>query len=380
MRCLIVVPSLRRAGAETQAIDLANGLSSSGHTVHLCSFESQLDQRERLASAVEFHHVRRRNKYDVTLIGALARIMDRQQIEVVQGVMQFAALIAWLAATRTKCKPPVVAAVHTTTNRGIKEELQDRVLYRWMLRRLPAVVFVCNYQRDHWIRKYPELSRLAQVVHNGIDVSRYRRLDFTEAARGLRADLGISESSFVFACIAAFRPEKNHRLLIKSFLHLPGNPYLLLAGDGEERPAIEFAVRTAGAIDRVRFLGSVPDIRSVIVASDATVLASSSVETFSMAMLESMALEVPMIATNIGGLGEAIIHGETGLLCPPGDEESLTLQLRFLLEHRAEGRRLGRAAAERVARCFTLEKMVTGTEAVFAKVVAATSRVAAPQV
>lgn len=77
MRCLIVVPSLRRAGAETQAVDLANGLALRGHEVHLCSFQPQLDQKGRLADAVRFHHVPRKGKYDLSLIVAIAAIIDR---------------------------------------------------------------------------------------------------------------------------------------------------------------------------------------------------------------------------------------------------------------------------------------------------------------
>ena len=295
------------------AIDLANGLSLSGHEVHLCSFEPQLDQRGRLSNAVHFHHVPRKTKYDFSLVAGIAAIIDREAIEIIQGILNFAVLVAWLAAKRSARKPPVVAAVHTTTNRGLKEELQDRLLYRWMFGRLSAVVFVCNFQRDYWIKKYPELRSLSRVVHNGIDVSRFRRGDFVLAAQKLRVELGIAESAFAFACIAAFRPEKAHRLLIEAFSSLPGSTYLILAGGGTERPGIEAAVLAAGLQGRVMFLGDIADVRPVIVASNATVLPSTSVETFSMAMLESMALQVPMIATRIGGLAEAITHGETGL-------------------------------------------------------------------
>ena len=374
MNCLIVVPSLMRAGAETQAIDLANGLSSRGHVVHLCSFESQLDQKSRIANAVRFHHVRRKTKYDLSVITGIAEIIDRERIEVVQGVLQFAVLIAWLAAMRSRRNPPIVAAVHTTTNRGLKEELHDRLLYRWILRRLPAVVFVCEYQRDYWVRKYPELRSSARVVHNGVDVGQFRRIDFTLPARKLRADLGIADTAFVFSCIAGFRPEKNHRQLIEAFSQLPISTYLLLAGEGSLRSALEAAVHAAGFWNRVRFLGNVPDVRPVIVASNATVLPSTAVETFSMAMLESMALEVPMIATMIGGLAEAIIHGETGLLCPPGDVDALSGQMRFLAEHPVMAPKLGRAAAEKVAKCFTLERMVAGNETVLANVLQLTNR------
>jgi glycosyltransferase involved in cell wall biosynthesis len=355
-----------RAGAETQAVDLANGLSSKKHCVHLCSFEPQLDQKKRLASSVGFHHVNRKSKYDFSFVADIAEIIDSEGVEVVQGIMQFGVLFAWLAANRSAGKPPVVASIHTTKNRGLKEELQDRLIYRWILGRLPAVVFVCEYQRQYWIRKYPELRRVARVVYNGVDVARFRRREFEAPARKLRVELGIAEDATVFACIAAFRPEKGHRLLIEAFSQLPANSYLILAGNGRTRPAVEAAVRAAGLRDRVHFLGNIPDVRPVIVASNATVLPSTAVETFSMAMLESMALEVPMIASRIGGLQEAIIDGETGLVCPPGDTKSLVVQMRFVIEHQSEVLRLGRAAADKVSECFTFERMVTANEIVLA--------------
>jgi glycosyltransferase involved in cell wall biosynthesis len=374
MRCLILVPSLRRAGAETQAIDLANGLSANGHDVHLCCFEPQLEQQDRLQAGVQFHHVHRKAKYDIALTRRIAAIIDREGIEIVQGIMQFAVLVAWLAARRSTTKPSVVAALHTTINRGLKEELQDRIVYRWVLRRLPAIVFVCNYQRDHWLAKYSELRPLARVVHNGVDVHRFRRSDFEMVAAELRTDCGIPDSAFVFACIAAFRPEKNHRGLIQAFSQLPTNTYLLLAGDGPERRAIEVQVRLAGLATRAVFLGNVADIRPVIVASNATVLSSPAVETFSMAMLESMALQVPMIASDIGGLAEAISHGETGLLCRLGDVGALTEQMKALAEDPELAAKIGRAASETVSRSFTLEKMVAASEKVLVQVLRASDR------
>jgi glycosyltransferase involved in cell wall biosynthesis len=364
MNCLIVVPSLMRAGAETQAVDLANGLSLHGHAVHLCSFEAQLDQQARILDSVRFHHLPRTRKYDLKLISRIAKLIDAENIDVVHGVMQFAAFIAWLAARRSSRRPPVVAAIHTTLNRGLKEELQDRILYRRILGRLPAVIFVCDYQRDYWIQKYPALGPLARVIHNGVDVRRLRRCDFELQARKVRGDLGIPELAFVFSSIAAFRPEKGHRLLIEAFARMQVSTYLLLAGDGPERTTVESIVRTAGLESRIRFLGNVADVRPVIVASNCTVLPSTAVETFSMAMLESMALEVPMIASLIGGVAEAISHEETGLLCSPGDLDSLSRQMQHLVEHPGEATKLGRAAGVKVSRCFTMERMIADYQTV----------------
>lgn len=364
MRCLLVVPSLIRAGAETQAVDLANGLAARGHTIHLCSFEPQIDQRGRLSDEVQFHHVQRKFKFDLSLISKVAGIIDREGINVVQGVMEFATLVAWLAAKLSDSKPPVVAAIHTTINRGPKQEMHGRLVYRRMLRRLPAVVFVCEHQRDHWIKKYPELLRTSTVVHNGVSPESFRRVDFAEQARQLRADLSISADTFVISCIAGFRPEKGHKLLIDAFSRNHENTCLVFAGDGDLRPEMEAYAEAAGLKNRTRFLGNIPDTRPLIVASNATVLASTAVETFSMAMLESMALGVPMIAPRIGGLPEAIIDGETGLLFPVGDSSALATCIQSVVENDSEAARMGQSAERKVSEEFTFEKMVAGSERV----------------
>lgn len=374
IKCLVVVPSLMRAGAETQAVDLANGLAQRGHIVHLCAFERQLDQRYRLAESVTFHHLQRRRKYDLSLISVLAELIDTEEIEVIQGVLQFAVLVAWLASIRSTRHPPVVAAIHTTTNRGVKQELQDRLVYRHILRTLHAVVFVCDYQRSYWVSKYPDLQAHARVVHNGVELARFRRDDYVAPAKDLRLRLGIPAEAFVFGCIAAFRPEKGHKILIDAFSRIPGDTYLLLAGEGSERPIVETIVRERGLAGRVCFLGSVAEVRPVIVACDATVLASTAVETFSMAMLESMALEVPVIAPRIGGLEEAITSNESGILFPIGDTNALTAGLSQVIANPAAAREMGLAASKKVKSAFTIGRMVEKNERVLIEAVGSYKR------
>lgn len=370
LRCLVLVPSLVRAGAETQAVDLANGLAASGHRMHLCCFEKELDQRQRLSDAVHFHHVPRNSRFDRTLPDRLARLIDDQQIDVVQGVLQFATLLAWLAAGRSTAKPAVVAAVHTTLNRGLKQELQERLLYQRVLRRLQAIVFVCEHQQQHWIGKYPALATLSTVVHNGLDPERFRHSDYSEAGRRTRAELSIGPDCFVVSCIAGFRPEKGHRLLVDAFSRVSGDACLVFAGDGALRPGIEELALQSNLGDRTRFLGNIPDTRPLIAASNATVLASTAVETFSMAMLESMAMGVPMIAPEIGGLPEAIVHNETGLLFPVGDTPALAARLRQVVQRPAEAARMGRLAQRKLREEFTLARMVAGSERVLRAAVA----------
>jgi glycosyltransferase involved in cell wall biosynthesis len=360
----VTVPSLIRAGAEIQAVSLANGLSTRSNTVHLCSLSDRNDLRDRIGGAVTVHTFPRRSKFDRAPLGHMRSVVDEARIDVILGVMQFAAMVSWLASIRTYRKPPVVVGIHTTINVGLKEELQDRLIYRQILQRLPGIVFVCQNQREHWLRKFPELKDRAHVIYNGIDLDRYRRDGLERSALEVRDRLEIPADATVFTCVAAFRPEKGHENLLRSFSRLDANAYLILVGDGVLRERIMRTAEELGINDRLRLVGNIPDVRPTIVASDATVLASTSVETFSLAMLESMALGVPMIATRIGGASEAIQDHENGLLCAPGDVAALAGHLRWIAEHRPEARSLGCEAARTARRRFGVDTMIANYEQV----------------
>lgn len=363
---LIVVPSLRRAGAETQAIDLANGLADRGHKVHLFTFIPDKDQLDRLNPAVRHHFSERRKKYSFRYVLELAKLLDDERIDVIHCVMQFPGLVSWIASRRSKRKPPIVIAVHTTTNHDLVSELADRLVFRPVLRRAARVVFVCRFQRDHWLEKYPELEDRSIVVYNGIDTGRYSHDGFLAAGQELRAKLSIGEEAFVFSCVAAFRPEKGHDLLVEAFAGLPESAVLLLAGEGVTRPSAEKAVQEAGLSERVRFLGNLADVRPLMAASNATILASTAVETFSIAMLESLAMATPMIAPQIGGLPEAIADGKTGLLFPVGDVQAMAGCMKTLLTNPGMAKQLGISGREKVGREFAMEAMITESEQVLA--------------
>jgi glycosyltransferase involved in cell wall biosynthesis len=145
--------------------------------------------------------------------------------------------------------------------------------------------------------------------------------------------------------------------LITAFGRLGGDVHLFLAGDGERRAAIELLVESSGLADRVHFLGNVADVRPLLKATDVSVLASTAVETFSIAMLESFAMGVPMVAPDIGGLSEAIFQGRTGWIFPAGDADGLTGLLEQAVHDRERLKAMGGHARALVEQKFSKEVM-----------------------
>lgn len=372
IRVLFILPSLKRAGAETQLVNLVSNLDLTHFEPHVFTFEKNLDQLEVLQNAgITHHHHLRQSKYDFGYTKTIAQLIDQQEIDVVHCSLQFALLAGWLARMKSKRKPPLIAAIHTTTNRSIKEELQDRLLYRWLLQSCAGIVFVCEAQRQHWVDKYPALEPLSSTIYNGIDPERFRRTDsLAQNAASLKTQLGIAADDVVITAVAGFRTEKRHDLLISAFERLPSNTHLLLAGDGPKKAETESRVQHLGLQSRVHFLGAVADIRPVLAASSATVLASTAVETFSMAVLESMAMEVPVIVPDLSGLPEAIEKNKTGFVYPTGNLEELARALVKMTEltplQRTE---MGQAARQRLLANFTEAQMVSQIEVFLQRVV-----------
>jgi glycosyltransferase involved in cell wall biosynthesis len=139
---------------------------------------------------------------------------------------------------------------------------------------------------------------------------------------------------------------------------------LVLAGDGDERVALEARARELGLDGRVRFVGSLPrdEVLSLFRSADAALL-SSAWENFPHTLVEALAVGTPAIATSVGGVPEIVTHGENGLLVPPGDPAALAAAIRRFLADDALRARLTAAAAPSAER-FSAERIYGRLEAI----------------
>jgi glycosyltransferase involved in cell wall biosynthesis len=368
---LFIVPSLTRAGAETQVVNLANGLDPEAFETHLLSFEENVSQLERVdRDRVTFHHPRRTRRWiDQDLVRQIARVIDEEQIDIVHCTLQFSVLWAWLARLKTRRRPRIVAAIHTTINVDLKSELQDRLLYQWILRRCEGILFVCQSQQTHWQSKFPFLEGRSDVIYNGVDTNKFSPESVPDQGSSLRATLGIPRNAILLCSIARFAPEKGQHLLVEACARAKRHDlYLVFAGEGELQAAIASQVRACGLEPRTRFLGNLPDVRPLLAAADLLVLPSTAVETFSMAMLEALAMQTPVLASDIGGMAEAVIEGQTGALIRPGDVAGLAERIDALTADPASLTTLGSRGRALVVARFSEGRMIDETATMLERV------------
>jgi glycosyltransferase involved in cell wall biosynthesis len=228
--------------------------------------------------------------------------------------------------------------------------------YSASLRGLDAMVTNSEFAATELRRSQPRLR--VSVVPNAVELP---LIPDSAGRAALRRELRIPEAAIVVAGVGSLFASKNFTQLIAAASRLaPAYPEIVvvLVGDGPERTRLEAKAAECGAASRVLFLGSVPNAARYMPVFDIVCLPAVGYEGLPNVLLEAGAAAVAAVASDVGGCGEAVVNGETGLLFPEGDEGALVERLKVLLSDAALRTRLGIAGRERVIREFNVGKMV----------------------
>jgi glycosyltransferase involved in cell wall biosynthesis len=255
-------------------------------------------------------------------------------------------------AARAEGVPGIVHFVHSTATPPVFPSAVERAFDR----RIDAATDVWVTAADraasalHEHRAIPR-DRI-RTVHYGIaatrDAGRAR-----PAARDGRPPTAV--------VVASFDPGKGHAVLIDALAALERDGFALrtlLVGTGPERDAVERRAVRAGVDGDVRFLGWRDDVPRILDESDLLVLPSIAFECLPYSILEAMLHGLPVVASDLAGIPEEVIDGETGRVVPPGDAPALARAIRDVLGDPARARAMGEKGRERVESTFGLDRMV----------------------
>lgn len=184
----------------------------------------------------------------------------------------------------------------------------------------------------------------ATLVGNGIDFSAIAKRVGLGARERIRKEFGISDDAFVIVNVARFEPQKGHFFLLNTLKHLipqvNRKVVAVLVGIGIDQEKIEAEVKRLDLQDVVYFTGYRQDVPDILTASDVSVM-TSHYEGIPRALMESMALGIPVVATDVPGTRTLIQSGQTGLLVEYGDVPGLSSALAKVLTDPALAGRLG---------------------------------------
>ena len=219
-------------------------------------------------------------------------------------------------------------------------------------------------------RRIVDPARLTYMPGIGLDLSYYDPAAIPPAqVAGVRAELGLRPGQPLFLMVAHFDPGKRHRDLLAAFAALDApDAHLALAGTGPLLEPLKAWCRERGLEHRVHFLGYRRDAPALMLAALATVLPSER-EGLPRSVMESMALGVPVIGTDIRGSGDLLDLGG-GIKLPVGDVDGLRAALQRLLQDPEAARRLGAQARPRM-QVYHIDNLVRMHEELYAEVLAA---------
>lgn len=169
----------------------------------------------------------------------------------------------------------------------------------------------------------------------------------------------------IVGCLARLDAIKGLDLLVRAMPDLPGVTAVIV-GEGDEHDRLVALAESLNVSDRVIFVGWSDSARDYLTTFDLYALPSR-FEGLPSALIEAMLAELPVVAADIGGVRDAVDHGETGLLVAPHDPAALARGIRELLEDPQRMREMGRRGRERATERFNLDRMVAEFEALYAE-------------
>ena len=349
-----ITPS-RLAGAEYFFLRVIAHLAEMGHRVIVVTkrdtpIRAEIEKINH--PNIELHAWHTHGKVDPITLAKLCRLIVDERVDVINTHLTTASWQGALAAKITGV--PGVAVVHAT----------DRKTW---FQHADHLIAVSSGVKDSLIEQGIAPEKI-EVLYHGIDLEQYiAPLDTASA----KARLGLPADALTVGVVASLIPRKGHRFLLEALKNIKtasGPVHLLLAGEGPLEAELRGQVLEMGLAERVHFLGFRRDIPEIVCALDVFVLPSLK-EGLSIAVMEAMALEKPVICSAIAGLPEVVRDGETGFLVPPGDSLALQNALDKLLSDESLRAQIGRDARHFLEANFEQTACLNAMESYFRRVV-----------
>jgi L-malate glycosyltransferase len=335
-------------GGQEQLLSLMTGMKNRGHAVWLAA----PPQAPLLQKVVDYGigacPFRQRSELSPLAFFRIARLLRSTRFDVIHFNTPRAILAGGLAARA--CRIPICVS-----SRRVNFPLRSR-LSRHKYTLLQNSIFTVSVSIRETLVEGGIPPAMVKVVYEGVDLEWIDRQLPRERRKKGEIRVGM---------VAHLSPEKGHRTMLEAISRLSrSDTRYFLVGDGVLREELERFAEELGINDRVVFTGFRSDCEAFMKTLDLFCLPSLS-EGLSSAILAAMANRLPVLATEVGGIPELVINGETGLLVPPGDSARLTGALARLLSSAEERTRLGLAGRRRIEEHFTLAKKISRTEELY---------------
>lgn len=360
-------------GSGIVATEIGMGLADKGHEIHFISYK-------RPARLISFQHniyhhevtpvdypLFEYTPYESALTSKIVDVVKYSKLDLLH--VHYAiphAIVAYLAKNILKSEGidiPIITTLHGSDITLVGRDETFSPVVTFSINESDGVTAVSNHLKDETLKNF-NIKNNIEVIYNFID---FKRFHWTNKEHFKQ--MFASEGEKILVHISNFRKVKRASDVVRVFKEvydvLPAK--LLMIGDGPERPNVERLCREIQLCHEIRFLGKQDAISEILALADAFILPSGN-ESFGLAALEAMACRVPVISSNVGGIPEVNVHGETGYLSNVGDIADMTRNTLRLLQN-PELHEKFRANAYEQAQRFDLEKILPQYESYYQEVI-----------
>ena len=353
-------------GAQVHVKDLSKFLLAKGHSILVVTgskgyYNSVLEKNGIPFITCETLHKSIRPIQDCLTLSFLTRIIKQFQPDLVSAHSSKSGILGRLACQTVNT--PCIFTVHGWAfTEGVPQP--SRAIYQ-ISEKLSEplankIVCVSNHDRLLGIKSGMNPNRLL-TIHNGMP-------DIPEE---FRANIANASKLVSVVMVARFDKQKDHRTLVEAVRNLP-KVKLKLIGDGPTLSSIQRLVEEREMTNRVKFLGYCDNVAEQLANSQIFVLISNW-EGFPRTIIEAMRAGLPVVASNVGGVGEAVVDGVTGYCVPCGDGNTLQNRLSHLADNSELRQKMGNAGRQKYESEFTFERMFDKTYKLYEQVVNAPS-------
>lgn len=316
-------------GSGVLATELGKALAQKGHMVHFITYQQPVRLNGFIPN-IFYHEVQVPTyplfdypPYETALASTMVDVIKNNNLDLLHVHYAIphasAAYMAKKILEKENISIPVITTLHGTDITLVGRDRTYAPVVAFSINQSDAITAVSNNLRDETYKTF-RIEKEIEVIHNFVDVNRFSRKPI-DAFKKVIAPHG--ERILLHA--SNFRKIKRVKDVVKIFYEvdkaLPAK--LLFVGDGPERQTAEELSRELGVFDKVRFVGKQEQMEDILAIADLFLLPSE-YESFGLAALEAMASGVPVISTDVGGLQEIIIPGQTGYMSAVGDVQSMS--------------------------------------------------------
>jgi len=364
-KILYVITRAEHGGAQAHVLQLLKGFSGL-YEMHLAVGEEGFLTEEARRFGVRVSVIRDLVQpisplHDMRGLREIRSLIRRVRPDLVHLHSSKAGLLGRLAAWKERT-PAIFTAHGWAFTEGVswKRKLIAVPAERLAGRFAAMIITVSNYDKELAVRHKIVSPDKVRVIWNGIEDTSQQAVHEN------------SKSTVRIVMVARFAPPKDQLLLLEALRGVRGHGWeLILIGDGPARRYAVERARDLGIIERVKFLGSrePEDVQRILSVVDIFTLVSRW-EGLPLVVLEGMRAALPVVASDVGGVGEAVDDGRTGFLVPPGDVGELRRKIGILMENAKLRKTFGQEGRRRYEKFFTAEKMLKETSRVYEEVFA----------